>query len=65
MNLAQQRAQEVIKQHGGVLKASRALRINKTVLSLLASGDRTSASPKTLRLLGVKKVRRVEHVAIA
>ena len=60
MPIVQERARAAITQHGGLRKAARALRINVTVLSLLADGKRKSASPKTLRALGLKRKERVE-----
>jgi hypothetical protein len=54
MNLLQQRAKALIAQHGGVVKAARASRINRTVLRLLADGARDSCSPATLRKLGLR-----------
>jgi hypothetical protein len=52
---AQQQARAAIKKYGGVRKAAQALRINYAVLSLLATGKRTSASPRTLRALGLRR----------
>lgn len=54
MSILKQRALEVIEQHGGTARAARALRINRTVLTLLADGTRTSCSPETLRALGLR-----------
>jgi len=60
MTVLQARAQAAIDQHKGLAKAARALRINRSVLCLLATGKRTSASPRTLRALGLKSRRRLE-----
>lgn len=56
MNVIQQAARDAIKQHGGVTKAAGALRINRTVLRLLADGQRDNASPETIKRLGLKIV---------
>lgn len=65
MPIVQERAKAAVEQHGGVRPAARALRISAGVLSLLADGKRKSASPRTLRALGLKRVQRVEHESIA
>jgi hypothetical protein len=54
MDALRQRALEVYKQHGGWAQAARALRINRTVLWLLATGQRKSCGPETLKALGLK-----------
>lgn len=56
MNIVQQAARAAIQRHGGVVKASRALKINRTVLRLLADCKRDSATDVTLRRLGLKLV---------
>ena len=61
MAIVQERARAAIEQHGGVRPAARALRISAGVLSLLADGKRSSAGPKTLRALGIKRVKRADH----
>jgi hypothetical protein len=55
MNILQATAREAIKKHGGLIKASNALKVNSSVLSLMASGQKRSASPKTLKRLGLKR----------
>lgn len=54
MSIVQKAAKAAIKRHGGATKAARALRINRTVLVLLADGKRPSASIPTLQKLGLK-----------
>jgi hypothetical protein len=56
MNIVQRAARDAIQRHGGVPKASRALRINRTVLRLLADCKRESGTTETLRRLGLKLV---------
>jgi hypothetical protein len=56
MNIVQRTARRAIERHGGATKAARALRINRSVLVLLADCRRESASDKTLRRLGLKLV---------
>lgn len=56
MNIIQRTAREAIKQHGGATKAARALKINRTVLVLLADCKRDNASDETVRKLGLKLV---------
>lgn len=53
MEILQQTARSAIVKHGSVTAAARALRVNQGLLSQLANGQRKSASPKTLRRLGL------------
>lgn len=63
MPILQTRARAVIHEHGGLRLAARKLRINHTVLSMLADGKRTGASERTLRALGLtKRVRALKEV---
>ena len=61
MPIVQEYAKAAIDKHGGVRPAARKLRISAGVLSLLADGKRPSASPKTLRALGLRRVKITEH----
>jgi hypothetical protein len=54
MSLLQKTAKAAILQYGNTSRAARALKINRTLLSLLANGDRKSCSPGTLRKLGLR-----------
>ncbi len=60
MGIVQERAIAAVKRHGGVGAAARALRINRSVLSLLADGKRRSASRRTLAALGLRAQRHIE-----
>jgi hypothetical protein len=57
MSIVKERARAAIEKHNGVRAAARALRISAGVLSMLADGKRPSASPKTLRALGLKRIK--------
>jgi hypothetical protein len=59
MGILQDRARQIIEHYQGAARAARALRINRSVLSMLADGTRKSASPRTLRALGLKAKREV------
>ena len=56
MNIVQKAARAAIERHGGATKAARALRINVTVLRLLADCKRENANFKTMQRLGLKLV---------
>jgi predicted GIY-YIG superfamily endonuclease len=60
-----ERSNAAISKHGGVRMAARVLKINPGVLSALARGARPSASSKTLRALGLKRVQKFDHEAIS
>ena len=55
MAILQDRAREVIKSHGGLRKAAKALRLNHSTLLFLAKGRRRNATEGTLRKLGLTR----------
>jgi hypothetical protein len=55
-------AEKAIKKHGSLRKAGKALGIHYSLLSLLASGQRTTASEATLEKLGLKERRVISKV---
>ena len=50
------RVRALITQHGGLLKASRALKIDKAYLSRLGTGENSNPSTAMLARLGLRKV---------
>lgn len=64
MSILQDTAKAAINQHGSASKAARALKINRSLLTLLADGKRKSCSPGTLRKLGLRPAG-YERIAVA
>jgi hypothetical protein len=59
-----QAASQAIKTHGSLRKAADKLNIHYTLLSMLASGKRTSASPETLEKLGLRARRVISRLCV-
>lgn len=56
MTLIEQVIKELAEKHGSIRAAARVVKIEPSFLHRLATGERTSASDKTLRALGLKAV---------
>lgn len=56
MSIIQDMARAAVQKHGGVRKAAQALGIDSALLSKLQDGTRQSASPRTLKALGLIKL---------
>lgn len=57
-----ERVAELVKQHGGLRPAARAIKITPQYLYRLGNGEKKNASPAVLRKLGLRRVVAYERI---
>ena len=60
MKLLQKRVKELIRHHGTVMRAARAVKIGHPIISRIATGDKSDAEPATLSKLGLEHIPNLE-----